>query len=130
MNATTGTSWFGRTRLFRRTVHRFAAGAVAVVLMGAGTLSYAFEPHPITLSAGQPTRLLFVNRSNRGHNFTAPEFFAAAQILSGVAPGGKVNLASGESAAIELVPTRGRYTVHCGRFSHKWRGMKTEILVQ
>ena len=92
--------------------------------------SYAFEPHPITLSANRPTRLLFVNRSNRGHDFTAPAFFAAAQILSGAAPGGKVNLAAGESAEIDLVPTRGRYKVHCGRFSHKWRGMKTEILVQ
>ena len=92
--------------------------------------SYAFEPHPITLSAGRPTRLSFVNRSNRGHDFTAPEFFAGAQILSGAAPGGKVNLAAGESAAIELVPARGRYKVHCGRFTHKWRGMKTEIIVE
>ena len=119
------------------------AAAAAFILANAGSASaqspptvtitlqsYAFEPHPITLSAGRTTRLSFVNRSNRGHDFTAREFFAAAQILSGAAPGGKVNVAPGETVTIDLVPTRGRYNVHCGRFTHKWRGMKTEILVE
>ena len=91
--------------------------------------NYSFEPAPIMLAAGQPVRLAFVNRSGRGHDFTAPEFFAGAHILAGAAPRGKVNLAAGGRATIDLIPAPGTYKVHCSKFTHGMRGMKTRIVV-
>ena len=124
-------------RAFRLVV--LAAFAVAVADPTAGappptitiTLdNYAFDPAPITLAAGQPVRLAFVNRSGRGHDFTAPAFFASAQILAGAAPRGRIDVAAGSRATIDLIPAKGQYKVHCAKFTHGMRGMKTKIVVQ
>ena len=91
--------------------------------------NYSFLPAPITLAAGQPVRLSFVNRSGRRHDFTAPEFFANAQILAGAAPRGRVDVAAGGRATVDLIPAKGQYKVHCAKFTHGMRGMKTTIIV-
>ena len=91
--------------------------------------SYAYAPHPIQLRAGLPVTLTFVNRSNKGHDFTAREFFASARITAGAAPGGKVRLGPGRTQSLTLIPRAGTYDVHCSHFLHSQMGMRTRILV-
>jgi len=92
--------------------------------------SFAYTPRPIMLAAGRPVRIVLVNRSGSGHDFTARKFFKTAQVLKGSVPEGEVELAGHATAAIELVPARGRYKVHCSHFGHKLMGMSTEIIVR
>ena len=40
--------------------------------------SFDFEPETIRLAAGEPVVLHLVNAGQGGHNFSAPQFFAAA----------------------------------------------------
>lgn len=91
--------------------------------------SYRFNPGPIYLAGGVPVRLILVNRAGKGHDFTAPEFFRSSRILSGRVKHGEVNLDGGESATIDLIPARGTYKVHCGKFGHTMLGMSTMIIV-
>jgi plastocyanin len=90
--------------------------------------SFSFSPSPIRLAAGQRVRMVFVNRSGSGHDFTAREFFKSARILQGAAPEGEIELSGHQTAAVQLIPVRGRYKVHCSHFGHKFMGMSTEIL--
>lgn len=91
--------------------------------------SHRFTPSPIYLAGGVPVRLILTNRAGKAHDFTAPQFFSAAQILRGRAPGGEIRLGAGRSAVIDVVPRRGTYKVHCGEFGHKLLGMSTMIVV-
>ena len=91
--------------------------------------SFSFTPSPIRLAAGQRVRLVFVNRSGSGHDFTAREFFKTSRIVQGAVPGGEVELRGHQTAAVQLIPTRGRYKVHCSHFGHALLGMSSEILV-
>ena len=45
--------------------------------------SYGFRPGPIALAAGKEVTLKFVDTAGSGHDFTAPEFFAASRIVAG-----------------------------------------------
>ena len=92
--------------------------------------SFAYAPRTITLAAGKPVTLSFVNRSRDGHDFTAKNFFARSRIVSGSAPGGEIELKGGQSRSITLVPAAGRYPAHCGHFLHKQFGMTGTILVR
>ena len=92
--------------------------------------SYAYSPTPIVLRAGQPVTLHFVNRSSKGHDFTAREFFRSARILAGRVRGGEIDLRGGRSASVTLIPAAGRYRVHCGHPFHSLLGMRSTILVQ
>ena len=126
---------------------RLAAVAVILSLAGAAPLiaqpaatpasartitltSYAFAPAALRLAAGQPVTLNFVNQAGKGHDFTAPEFFAHARILSGSAPRGRIALEGGASAAVTLVPAAGTYAAHCSHFLHSSLGMTGTIIVQ
>jgi uncharacterized cupredoxin-like copper-binding protein len=91
--------------------------------------SFSLTPSPIRLAAGQRVRLVFVNRSGSGHDFTAREFFRSSRILQGAVPGGEVELRGHQTAAVQLIPTRGRYKVHCSHFGHALLGMSSQILV-
>ena len=120
---------------------RLAATAVTLVLAAPAAAqpapptitielsSFAYAPRPIVLAAGRPVRMVFVNRSRSGHDFTARRFFSSARILRGAVPEGEVELRGGGTAAVDLVPARGRYKVHCSHFGHKLMGMSTEIIV-
>lgn len=92
--------------------------------------SYAYAPSPIRLQAGRPVTLQFVNRSGKGHDFTARKFFRSARILSGRVGDGEIDLGAGQGTRVTLIPATGRYPVHCGRPFHKALGMRSEILVQ
>jgi plastocyanin len=91
--------------------------------------SFGFTPKPIHLRAGQPVTLTFVNQSSHGHDFTAPEFFAASAVSAGAAPGGKIPLAGNQTKSITLTPRAGTYPAHCSHFLHSSMGMTDQIVV-
>lgn len=110
-----------------------ALSAPAVAQPAAQTIdlaNFSFSPRPIQLAAGRPVTLTFVNRSGSGHDFTAKAFFASARILSGAAPGGKLEFRGGETRSITLVPSAGTYEVHCSHFLHSSFGMTDTIVVR
>ena len=92
--------------------------------------SYRFNPDPIILPAGHEVTLKFVNTSTKGHDFTAPEFFAASRIVAGEAPRGEVDVKEGETKVVTLVPAAGEYRVHCGKPFHSVLGMHAKIEVR
>ncbi|MBB6123798.1 cupredoxin domain-containing protein [Sphingobium subterraneum] len=96
------------------------------------TLSnFRFAPDHVQLKAGEKVDLHFVNAGSGGHNFAAPEFFAAAQIdAPGKLKDGKVELRKGESTDVVLTPVRGDYPVRCTHFLHSGLGMKGDIAVR
>jgi plastocyanin len=92
--------------------------------------SYAYDPTPIVLHAGRPVTLQFINRAGSGHDFTAPNFFGSARIVSGTVNKGKINLRPRQVANVTLIPAAGTYEVHCGHPFHTMLGMKSTIVVQ
>jgi plastocyanin len=94
--------------------------------------NFAFEPEEIRLRTGVPVRLLLVNESDGGHNFSAPGFFAASKFPNGNAPpGGVVDVPANGRMEITLVPlTPGTYRVECTHFLHALFGMTGRIIVE
>jgi len=95
--------------------------------------NFDFTPKDLHLRQGQAYRLRFVNRGSGGHNFSAPDFFAAARIdpadAAAVAKG-SVELAKGEAREVRLTPAAGTYKVKCTHFMHSAFGMKGSITVE
>ena len=95
---------------------------------------YAFTPGTLDLKAGTTYQLHFVNAGSKDHNFSAPEFFAAAQIAAddqAKLSKGIVELGSGKSVDITVTPGQaGTYPVECTHFMHKMMGMHGNITVQ
>jgi len=96
--------------------------------------NFSFTPEELHLHGGQPVTLHFVNEGSGGHDFTAPEFFAAATMdaadrthIEGAK--GRVALGKGESSDVTLVPKAGTYKVHCSHFGHVALGMTGKIVV-
>lgn len=92
--------------------------------------SFGYTPKVIRLAAGRPVTLNFVNTAGGGHNFSAPSFFAAANVTSGSAPNGVVELGARQSRAVTLVPRAGSYKFRCTHTFHKQLGMTGQILVE
>ena len=95
--------------------------------------NYKFTPEPIELKAGQPYRLTLVNQAHGSHNFTAREFFAAAQVApedAGKVAKGQVKLKGGESVTLTVVPAAGTYDLSCTIMGHAGKGMKGHIVVE
>jgi plastocyanin len=94
--------------------------------------NFAFEPEHLRLKAGVPVRLRLVNDSDGGHDFSAPEFFAASVVLPGfLAPAnGELAVVSHQAVEVALVPhTPGTYRVECTHFLHSLFGMHGTIEV-
>lgn len=106
-----------------------AAEPVKVVLA-----NFSFTPADLALEADKPVVLHFVNEGSGGHNFVAPEFFAAAQMdevtRERVGRKGVVELAKGESLDVPLVPKAGSYKVKCSHFLHAGFGMTGTVTVR
>jgi uncharacterized cupredoxin-like copper-binding protein len=95
------------------------------------TLSnFDFTPSTIRLRAGEPVVLHLVNSAHGGHNFAAPEFFAAASGVSGPVANGKVELHGNQSVDIHVTPARGHYHLRCTHTMHTAFGMSGEIEVE
>jgi uncharacterized cupredoxin-like copper-binding protein len=109
-----------------------AAGEPAPELVTVVMVEYRFQPSSIELRQGVSTRLHLVNKGAELHEFTAPEFFAAARVSNpgALANGGQeVVLQPGETKDIDLVPLRsGSFTLTCA--DHDWEGMTGEIVVR
>ena len=94
--------------------------------------NFEFAPKKLHLRQGQSYRLHFVNRGSGGHNFSAPDFFAGAQIdpadTAAITKGG-IELAKGETRDVRLKPAVGTYKVKCTHFMHSAFGMKGKITV-
>ena len=92
--------------------------------------SFAFTPQTITLTAGRPVILHLVNSGGGGHNFSAPQFFAAASGVSGPVNRGAVEVPGHQSVDIRLTPARGSYRLRCTHTLHTSFGMTGTITVE
>ena len=95
---------------------------------------YAFTPGTLDLKTGATYQLHFVNSGSKDHNFSAPEFFAAAQVAAddqAKLSKGIVELGSGKSVDITVTPGQaGTFAIECTHFMHKMMGMHGNIVVQ
>ena len=95
--------------------------------------SFDFTPASLRLRAGVPILLRLENSSGGGHNFSAPQFFAAARIEpadAGLVRRGTIEVPSHSVREIRLVPAAGRYRLRCTHSLHTAFGMKGSILVE
>jgi plastocyanin len=90
--------------------------------------SFDFTPSTLHLRAGRPVVLHLVNTGSGGHDFTAPEFFAAAQLRKATGKG-RVEVRGHQSVDVALVPKAGRYPLKCSHAFHKTLGMAGQIVV-
>ena len=120
---------------------RFIAAALALAASTPATASpypiqrvdlsnFRFMPRQVELVADRPVTLVLTNRAHGGHDFTAPEFFAASRVIAGAAPGGKIAMPGGTTRSITLVPRAGTYRLHCSHFLHSSFGMTGTIVVR
>jgi uncharacterized cupredoxin-like copper-binding protein len=110
-----------------------AAGAFAAAApVEIGLENFNFTPASIHLRAGRPYRLELHNAAGGGHDFSAPEFFAAARVAPGDAAKvahGEVELTAGKSVTVHVIPAAGRYKLVCTHLGHALLGMRGEIVV-
>jgi uncharacterized cupredoxin-like copper-binding protein len=92
--------------------------------------NFSFTPRAIALTAGRPVILHLVNTAGGGHNFSAPQFFAAASGVSGAVHDGTVDVPGHQSVDIRLTPSRGTYRLRCTHTMHTAFGMSGTITVQ
>lgn len=91
--------------------------------------SFDFTPSAIHLQAGHRVTLHLVNSGNGGHNFAAPEFFAAATGVSGPVANGTIEVRGHQSVDVTLTPAAGAYHLRCTHTMHSAFGMRGEITV-
>jgi plastocyanin len=94
--------------------------------------SFHFTPNVMRLKSGQPIALKLTNAASMEHTFTAPEFFAEAQVAPGDAARvaeGQVKLAPSATVVLHLVPAAGEYQVVCTEFGHALLGMRGKLVV-
>lgn len=106
------------------------AAAAQPRTVGVRLSSFDFTPSTINLRAGEPVVLHLVNSGGGGHNFAAPQFFAAARAVSGPVRDGKVEVAGHQSVDITLIPARGSYRLRCTHTLHTSFGMTGQIVVE
>ena len=92
--------------------------------------SFAFTPRTIRLRAGAPVTLRLTNTGRGGHNFSAPEFFAAAQPVGAALREGAIEVPSRQTVEVRLVPRAGTYRLRCTHTLHTSFGMRGEIIVE
>lgn len=92
--------------------------------------SFAFAPNAIRLHAGRPVTLHLVNAGSGGHNFSAPEFFAAASGVSSAVTHGTIEVPGHQSVDVTLTPAAGSYHLKCTHTLHSSFGMHGEIVVE
>jgi uncharacterized cupredoxin-like copper-binding protein len=96
--------------------------------------NYKFAPSNFTLRQGQAYRLHLVNAASGGHSFSAPEFFASAQVDpedAAAVSKGKVEVEGGQTRDIRVIPQKaGTYEFQCTHFLHATMGMKGRITVE
>jgi len=107
-----------------------AQGEGAVRTVEVKLSSFDFTPAALHLKSGEPILLHLVNTGSGGHNFTAPEFFAAASGVSGPVRKGTVEVSGHQAVDVRLTPSHGAYHLRCSHTFHSTFGMHGEIDVQ
>lgn len=112
-----------------------AATASAPTVVEIVMTNFAFTPQTLTLKAGTPYRLHFVNNSSKPHNYVSRTFFAAlsmsAEDKAKIASDDQIELASGQSATLDVVPQQaGTYAVRCTHPMHSMMGMKGTAVIE
>ena len=107
-----------------------AQGEGAIRTVEVKLSSFDFTPAALHLKSGEPILLPLVNTGRGGHNFTAPEFFAAASGVSGPVRKGTVEVAGHQAVDVRLTPVHGAYHLRCSHTFHSTFGMHGEIDVQ
>ncbi len=96
--------------------------------------SYSFTPKSLHLKKDTPYRLHFVNKASKGHNYDAPQFFAALVVApadQAKVADGKIELDPGASVDVQAVPSvAGTYSVTCSHFLHSTMGMTGEAVIE
>lgn len=95
--------------------------------------NFDFTPREIRLQAGRPYRLELANVASGGHDFAAPDFFAAARIRADDAAqvaSGNVEVPGGSTRTVHLVPAVGEYRLVCTHTGHALFGMTGTIIVE
>ena len=96
------------------------------------TSDYEFSPSRLVFKRGVAYRLHIDNPGKEMHEFTAPEFFKAAEIRDPSvlnADKTEIEVPPGKAKDLEFVVQRaGRYPLRCS--DHDWAGMIGEITVE
>lgn len=100
--------------------------------MAVELIDNSFVPERLTFQHDAPYRLHLENHGKELHEFTAPEFFAAALVRDpgALADAGKeVVVQPGATTDVFLIPKKpGTYRLTCA--DHDWDGMVGEIEVK
>src|SRR5262245_13258236 len=96
--------------------------------------NFQFAPSTIVMDHGQSYVLHLANVVSIGHDFTAADLFAAANVAAAdrrYISDGAVEVHSGQAVDIHLVaPAAGRYSLKCSHSLHKMFGMSGAIVVR
>jgi len=97
---------------------------------------HGYVPRTITLRAGRPYTLRFVNRSERGHDFTANAFLGQARVSPRdgyLLRHNKVDLDPGQSATLRIVAPQvhgARFEFHSQHLTDAASDLKGDIYVR
>ncbi len=96
--------------------------------------SYEFSPARVTLVHGTAYRLHLTNTGGKGHNFSAPQLFAASLIApqdQAKVEDGTIEVDGGQTVDVVFVPmTPGEYDIRCTHFLHSAFGMHAKAIVR
>jgi len=111
------------------------ATAQAPAVINVHMANFKFTPNTIFLDHGHPYVLRLQNAAEGGHNFTAAEFFAAADVSAEdrrLVTKGAVEVPAGQVLEIHLTApaAAGSYNLKCSHAFHKAFGMSGKILVR
>jgi uncharacterized cupredoxin-like copper-binding protein len=97
--------------------------------------SFKFTPNTILLDHGHSYVLRLQNVADGGHDFTAPDFFIAANVAAEdrrLVTEGEVEVPAGQVREIHLTApgAAGSYKLKCSHSFHKMFGMSGTIVVR
>ncbi len=111
-----------------------SAAQAHVQLIAVEMSNFAFAPAKLELLAGSDYQLHLVNTSSKGHDFAAPELFAAATVAPddrAKVVDGKVEVEGGQTVDIRFTPQKkGIYKIRCTHFLHTSFGMTGTAVVE
>ena len=111
------------------------AATQAPAVISVQLANFSFTPKTIVLDHGHDYVLHLANVADGGHDFTAPEFFAASAIAADdrrLIEDGEVEVPPGQVREIHLTApgAAGKYHLKCSHSFHKMFGMSGSIVVR
>jgi uncharacterized cupredoxin-like copper-binding protein len=104
-------------------------------VIGVQLANFSFTPKEIVLDHSHSYVLRLANVADGGHDFTAPEFFAASAVVAAdraLIADGEVEVPPGQVREIHLTApgAAGKYHLKCSHSLHKMFGMAGSIIVR